>query len=355
MASYHTITHDDRVRIKEMLDLKLTRKEIAQRIGCSERALYYEIKKGSYQHLSRHHYVKKYDAYRGDTAVTENKSKRGRKKNLLKGDNLVRFVEYLTYCIKERNWSPAAALRHAKREGIDLGVTCCTSTLYKYIYDNLIPGIRKENLLLQGKQKKRKKEDQRPKHTLHPDHSIDDRPKKIDTREEFGHWETDCVLSCHGDPTTLLVMTERKTRAELVFKIWSKSQSEVNRVFDYLEGLVGPVRFPNLFKTVTVDNGSEFGDPDIFEKSIKYKRNRTTVYYCHAYSSWERGSNENANKLVRRKAKKGSSLRKLTNSDTKQIQTFINTLPRKILDWACSWELFEAECKKINVNTALFS
>ena len=151
----------------------------------------------------------------------------------------------------------------------------------------------------------------------------------MDRREEEGHWEMDCVEGRKGTKACLLVMTERKYATELVFKLKSKTQECVTEVLDGIERKYGK-RFSDIFKTITVDNGCEFLSAERMERSIRSAdKRRTTVYYAHPYSSWERGSNENQNKLVRRFVPKGSDIGKLSGEDVTRITYWMNHYPRR--------------------------
>ena len=151
----------------------------------------------------------------------------------------------------------------------------------------------------------------------------------------------------------LLVLTERKTRNELTFKLPDQKAASVVAVLDDLEELLGD-DFSNVFHTITVDNGVEFADFEGMQKSKKRSGNRTSVYYCHAYSSCERGSNENANRLIRRHAPKGTDLDQLTHEDVKSIQRWMNNYPRKLLGYRTAGELFRKELALIGVPAAVF-
>ena len=96
-------------------------------------------------------------------------------------------------------------------------------------------------------------------------------------------------------------------------------------------------------KSITFDNGSEFMDCAGIEKSIYGKdRKRTKVYYCHPYSAYERGTNENINKMIRRFLPKGTDFRKVTAAYILRVETWINNYPREILGFASSNDLFSA-------------
>ena len=94
--------------------------------------------------------------------------------------------------------------------------------------------------------------------------------------------------------------------------------------------------------TLTVDNGSEFADADGIERSARRKdAKRTTVYYCHAYSSCERGTNENINRMIRRQFPKGTDFDKVTAAEVKRVETWLNNYPREILGFMSSAQAFE--------------
>ena len=97
-----------------------------------------------------------------------------------------------------------------------------------------------------------------------------------------------------------------------------------------------------LRESITFDNGSEFMDCAGIEKSVYGKdRKRTKVYYCHPYSAYERGTNENINKMIRRFLPKGTDFRKVTAAYIQRVETWINNYPREILGFETSGSLFE--------------
>ncbi len=169
--------------------------------------------------------------------------------------------------------------------------------------------------------------------------SIEERPGEVEKREDYGHWEMDSVESGKGSKACLLVLTERKSREELIFKLDAKTQENVVAALDHLENELGE-RFSRIFKSITMDNGSEFLSGSLIERSIRLPdKQRTTVYYAHPYSAWERGSNENANKLIRRFIPKGADINDYTDDDIKLIEHWINNYPRRIFGYKTSKEI----------------
>lgn len=166
------------------------------------------------------------------------------------------------------------------------------------------------------------------KRILHPQFpSIDHRPQHINTRQELGHWEMDCVCGEQGTLSALLVFTERVTRYELIFKIPNKTTSSVVNVLDGLER-----RYPDFnerFRSITCDNGSEFMDYPGMVRSV-YGGKRTEIYYCHPYCSSERGSNENCNRIIRRWIPKGQDIGQYSEGYIQKVQDWINYYPRRL-------------------------
>ena len=119
-----------------------------------------------------------------------------------------------------------------------------------------------------------------------------------------------------------------------------RTSASVVSALNTLEKKFGKL-FPKIFKTITVDNGVEFSDCVGLETSI-YGGQRTKVYYCHPYSSYERGTNERLNREIRRKIPKGSDLTKYSEKEIQAIEDWMNDYPRQVLGFATPNELFNA-------------
>ena len=137
-------------------------------------------------------------------------------------------------------------------------------------------------------------------------------------------------LACRA---CLLVLTERKCRQQLIFKMPGKTQQNVQAVLDRLERQHRS-KFKEVFKSITMDNGSEFLDMEGLERSVLHKgKKRTICYYAHPYSAWERGSNENANRLIRRFIPKGADIGKYTSAEIQRIEHWMNNYPRRMFGY----------------------
>ena len=218
-----------------------------------------------------------------------------------------------------------------------------------YIAKGLFLNLTQEELPRHGKKKHKYKKVKKNKSASRAPagESIEQRPEEIDEREEFGHWEGDTVYSGKGKRKTtraLLTLTERKTRKEIIIAIPNRKAETVVKALDALERKLGARRFRAIFKSITFDNGTEFAAAEELERSCVNKRlPRTKVYFCHPYSSWERGTNENTNGMIRRRFPKGTNFAAVTNAQIAQAENWINNYPRKILGYRSS-EIVFREC-----------
>lgn len=240
----------------------------------------------------------------------------------------------LVHCEK---YSPYAALEKAKTED-DIEVNICLKTLYNYIDAGLFLHITNKNLPVKNKPIKRDYNKVRKAYT-HKGTSIEERPKEIENRAEFGHWELDTVVGKQGTKTVLMVLSERALNVEIIRKIESKSEYCIVHEIDKLERHFGSGKFKDMFKTITCDNGCENLDYEGIERSAITNGKRTKVYYAHPYSSYERGTNECANKLIRRFIPKGCDISLFTKKQVKYIQNWINNYPRRIFGGLSSVDL----------------
>ena len=289
--------------------------------------------------------TRKYSARLGQDRADFERTTKGAQ---LKIGNDHEFIRVLEDLILNRKLSPAAALSTIKRENIKLKTEVSLRTLYHYIDMGLFPHLTNKHLPYRGKRqnayRKVKPVKSPPRGT-----PIDKRPAVIDGRGEFGHWEMDSVIGKSVKGETLLVFTERKTRFELIFRSKDKTAASTVCILNKLEQRFGRCAFKAVFKSITCDNGPEFSDHYHMELSIFGNSQRTKVYYCHPYCSFERGSNENQNRIIRRFIKKGTAI--ATYSDAKLIDTqdYLNNMPRKILAWKTASELFFSELAALGI------
>lgn len=330
------LTEKDRYQIEALIRAKKRAKEIAEIVGCSKRTIERERKRGEVRQLtSGYEYVKEYKADVGQRVHEERAQNKGRPLKI--GYNHA-YAERIMALIGIERYSPDAANAQYRREHEGEQVVC-TKTLYNYINDGLFYGLTNEALPRKGKQRTgRGVHHRRVALNNTTGRSIEERTEAINERKEEGHWEMDTVVGGPSTKACLLVMTERKHNLELIFKLASKSQSAVVQMLDRLERKMGAVRFREVFKTITCDNGCENLDATGMEKSVFSEKQRTIIYYAHPYSAYERGANEGANVLIRRFVPKGSDIASLKRKDVKRIAHWMNHYPRRKLDYASAFE-----------------
>ncbi|EKB61931.1 integrase [Lactobacillus crispatus] len=172
--------------------------------------------------------------------------------------------------------------------------------------------------------------------------SIEQRPQEVNKRNVFGHWECDLVLGHKTkDDEVLLTMSERMSREFLIIKIPDKTAASVMNAFKSLRKQYSE-HWNDIFKTITTDNGSEFADLSQLEDI-----SQTLVYYAHPYTSCDKGTVERHNGLIRRFIPKGDYIHNYSLQQIINIETWCNSLPRKILAYHTPDEIFERELDQI--------
>ena len=333
--SYRRVSASDRYKIEALKNAKVSVAQIAKELGFSKVTIYAELKRGAYQHRnSDWTETTKYSAYKAQRNADYNATSKGAQ---LKIANDHAF---------------AAVLGFIKENQLDFETSVCRVTLYSYIDKGVFRRISNKNLLRKSK-KKKYKQIKRVKKLPRVDHSIEKRPKEIQDRISFGHWELDSVIGKQIRGKTILSLTERKTRMQLVLISKDKSSMSTVNVLNQIERKVGVRNFKKIFQSITCDNGCEFANTNGMEFSPVTGKQRTTVYYCHPYCSSERGSNENQNGFIRRFILKGTAIGEYTPNQVKQIQDFINYYPRGIFDYKSSADLFQIELAQLGIKNNL--
>lgn len=334
------LTEQDRYQIEALKKAGISNLAIAMQIGKTDRTIRREIVRGTVTFLNSDLTTRKeYCADVAQRKYLENAVNKGPGLKIGSDHKLAKYIE--DKIIKEK-FSPDAVIGRIKVEGLKFKSSICTKTLYNYINKGIFLELSNKHLLIKKKKAKRKYRKTR-KVALNnmKGRSIENRPEVIDQRETVGHWEMDCVISGRGSKSVLLVLTERCSRQALIFKMSGKTQENVGKVLDKLERKYRN-SFKKMFMSITMDNGCEFVNQELIEQSVITKKKRTTAYYAHPYSSWERGSNENTNKIIRRFIPKGANIGHYTLKDVKRIEQWINNYPRRILGYRTAQEVYQA-------------
>ena len=337
----------DRLRIEKMLKEKKSKSEIARTLRVDYTTVMREIKRGLT--VQRDTNLVDREVYCAETAERKYQENLRAKGPDLKIGNDHELAEYIENKIADEGYSPQAALYKIEEDNLSFSVTLSKWTIYKYIDAGVFLRLTNKSLPMGGK-KKQKHDKVRPARAPKGD-SIEDRPEGIDKREEPFHWEMDSVVSAKegGSKKRFLTMTERTSRADLMFLMPDGTMASVVAVLDMLEKKLGGENFRRIFQTITVDNGSEFQDWEGMTRAVDGEGDRTHIYYCHPYSAYERGSNENGNRMIRRKVPKGTDFTGITEEDTLQVQRWVNEYPRGILGGRCAGRVLLELAQKAGV------
>ena len=282
-CAYKCLTWQQRLQLEAYIKAKVPKKEIAVLLGVHISTVYREIKRGTYKHKTgvydfygdkTYKYVERYSPDIADEKYRQGLLARGAS---LKIGNDYSLSEYIEKRIVDDGLTPLAVLGEIKHKNLSFETNICVRTLYSYIDKGVFLRLGLKHLPLKGNRKPHKR---KIKIAAKPSRgtSIEKRPDIINDRTEFGHWEMDCVEGKKKKRETLLCLSERFTRKEIVVKIPDKTPISVVKFLNVIERKYGKI-FRKVFKTITVDNGVEFSDCLGMEKSIyKGKRHKPTLW-----------------------------------------------------------------------------
>ena len=336
---------DERIRhqIEILLEVGKKPSEIADLLGYSARTIQREIKRGMVEQLIPNPNFKKNEpgyikvlVYRADVAQRKHEESGANKGPGLKIGHDHAFVDFVEQKIKDEKWSPAAVIGYLKLHKEMFSVDICVKTLYNYIDRDLFLHISNKDLLV------KKNSPKRQNHRVHTvalhnrcGKSIEERPSCINDRTESGHWELDLVIGKQFTKPVIVTLVERKSRKSLYVLARNRTQREVLRALRRVKKRLGK-DYAEIIKTITTDNGSEFLDG----AGIKEATGCEEVYYTHPYCSWEKGSNENGNRILRRFLPKGTDFSKITQKELQRIEDWVNNYPRRIFGYKTSNDIY---------------
>ncbi len=328
---------ENRVLIEYMLKTGKSQSEIARELGVNRSTISREVEKGRVkQKRTTGKIVEVYLADYAQTVSDTNKSNVGRKPKFFQ---CMAFLEYADDLMLHQKFSPDAVVGQAAKGALALfpkDQMVCVRTLYNYITLGLLK--TKDMDLLQKVMRKPKSKHSRVNKKI-LGKSIDVRPIEINDRKTFGHWEIDCVLLKRSKGEVLLTLVERLSRQTIIRIMDGKTSACVSKAMANLKTEYGWT-FDAIFKSITADNGSEFA-----ELTPTFSGTSTEVYYAHPFSSWERGTNERNNGMIRLFIPKGFDPAKVTKALVQKVETWLNHYPRKILGYATSFDIFSEQTR----------
>ncbi|MCI5644088.1 MAG: IS30 family transposase [Peptoniphilus sp.] len=310
---------------------------IAKELGRASNTIRNELKRGTVSQIKNEKMVQ---VYYPDTGKTVYDINRTNSKKSYKALECSAFLEFVYDKFINEKWSLDACCGYATRHNLFPNKTLCTKTLYNYVELGLLK-IKSIDLPLKVRRKTSNKRVKRNRMQLGK--SIEERPKEIESKTTFENREIDTVVpKKNKEEASLITITERKTRMEIILKVESKKSKLVNAS---LENLLGKLEdSTSIFRSITSDNGLEFAS--LTELERKYVGD---VYYCHPNNPQERGSNEKHNSLIRRFLPKGKSLLDYCEDHYIKIMNWMNNLPRKILNYRTPLEVFVEELNNLGL------
>lgn len=337
----HYMTERERYQLEAYLKAGKPISWIAREIGCTRQTIYNEKRRGMVKQIRTiNGYYRDVLEYSADKAQQLHRYAQTAKGRPIKLGNHYDYAQRLENLMlgvqpdgtidRRKRYSPWAALEITRAEGYPVSV--CVSTLYSYIDKGIF--LRLTNKDLWEKSKRRKRGYHPISRVAHPHlPSIEKRPEVINTRQEPGHWEIDLVLGKNGTRAALLTLTERITREEVILKIPNrKAASVVNALASWREARTEEMR------SITTDNGSEF----LAYEALRKASGCETVYYCHSYAAWEKGTNERHNRIIRRWYPKGSSFEGVSQEELNDLARWMNHYPRRSLHRLTPYHLSQA-------------
>jgi transposase, IS30 family len=312
MRSYSRLTQKDRIIIQRGLEEEKSYSEIALEMGRHRSTVLREVRRNQ---NSRGGYKS-----RGAEAYA-----RSRKRHVIEYRRKIEGVlEEIVTGFLNHGLSPDQISQRLKLERAKWSVS--HETIYRWIYQ-IAPDLKK---CLRWKSRIRQKRSKRPRRGLGrmPRKFIDQRSQECNERREIGHWERDLLEGQRGGHA-LLVLQDRVTRKTKIRRVTSHYADHVNQMT--IEALRG-----ETVRSITNDNGVEFGCYADLEKAME-----VPVYYCHAYTSWERGMVENTNGLLRQFFPKGFNFNLVDDEHIQMAENTINLRPRKMLGYRSADEIHE--------------
>ncbi len=341
MRGYKHLSRHDRLKIEKMLKEGATQAAIAAALHVSPSTICRELKRGTRTYTNGDFF--EVTVYIPEWAHEKYRVHLAAKGAALKLGNDLAYARALEQLIADAHFSPCAAIHELENHPEIYGVfrtRICRQTLYSYIDKGVFLRITNKDLPFHGSRRKQHTRHVRPASRAAKGEIIEHRPEEVNTRQVFGHWEMDSVVSGRGGKKCLLVLTERITRQEIIRLMPDHTAASVVHALDSIERKFGGL-FPLVFRSITVDNGSEFARCTDMERSVLRENcSRTKIFYCHPYCSSERGSNEKQNQMIRRHFPKGTNFDHVTQKAVAAVESWLNNYPRKLLDWYSSNDIF---------------
>ncbi|MDR2884955.1 MAG: IS30 family transposase [Deferribacteraceae bacterium] len=315
MRDYQHLTREQRYQISALFESKISMRSIAKQLGCSVSTISREIKRNS-QHYVYKCIKRTIVEYRPQVAHKKYLTRR-HSNSIISADVWAMVVHYLQEYYSPDQISHVLEMNH--------GMQVSHERIYRYIAAN--PVYKK---YLRHKRRRKYRSRGSSKVRIKDRVMIAERPAVVSERSRLGDWELDTVMGLKSNQQYFLVtLVERKSRySEIVLNYGKDGETVANSVINALHS--------HVVHTVTADNGSEFA---------KHKMVSEQFYFCDPCCSWQRGTNENTNGLIRQFFPKGTDFEKVTAEDVAHVQDLLNNRPRKCLGYKTPAQImFQDRC-----------
>jgi len=314
---YHHLNQEERDRLAVFRSQGMTLRDIGQRLGRSFSSLSRELR--------RNHTVSGYYPFAAQKKANH-RGRLGHRSPRLKSAELRLAVE----AGLRRGWSPELIRGRLQRTRPDLP-SISVESIYQWIYRE-----RKTLVSYLACQHWHRHQYRYRRRSKIPGRiSVRERPPEIQDRSEPGHWETDLLEGRRGSAAAIQVSVERQTRYSQLRWVPNKragtSRGALTRMLDTIP--------PVLRRSITYDNGCENAEHQTLNEDFGLRS-----YFCEPYHSWEKGTVENTNGLIRRHFPKRMRFDGLPEERIRDVEDWLNDRPRKILQFQTPREAFEALC-----------
>lgn len=244
------------------------------------------------------------------------------------------IFEYVIEHLRAR-WSPdiiSGSLRIGYPDEMKIRIS--HECIYQFIYSKKWEELGLKQHLIRAHKRRKKKTGRSVRSIPRIPNRLDIsfRPESVLSRKEFGHFEGDSILSVRPSKSALRTEVERKSRKIFAGKIPRKTAENTKKATILLYKDIPK----QAIKSITWDNGSEHSKHEEVSKELW-----TTIYFSRPYHSWERGTNEHANGMIRRFFPKGTNFDDISDQQLQNVVDYLNNRPRKILNYKTSNEIFE--------------
>ena len=316
MKKYKQLNYEERVTIKVCLWQKMSIRQIAVKMERSPSTISREIKRGIT--IDGTYYAESTERF-----VRQSKLNDKRKRKM----SNPAIYNYVLEKLKDKQ-SPHIIQNNIRK---DIGLEIGKDAIYEYIW-RFHPDWKK--YLTRQKKYKYKNKKGKKQMTIENKINISERSEKANKRQEFGHFEADTIFSCKGSKSALLVIVDRLTRRTKIKKLERKSAALTSSSIVF--ALKSEYKSSQIY-SITYDNGCEFAGHEDVNKMLHCKS-----YFCNPYHSWEKGTVENINGLIRRFLPKGTDFDTISEEYIQYTENWINNRSMKILNWKSPNEVFKS-------------